>query len=86
MLIGSILNHSAILLTGAILGVGTVGLNVMISDPGTNRHTRAATVGIITASASLLVGGIVGCYCQTWMALLPGVALQAIALLMLPWK
>jgi hypothetical protein len=70
---------------GWFLGMTFLGPNIMMSDSGTPRARRAATVGM-WASILFCIGGCVGAFQGWWMALLPGALFQVVALVMLPAK
>lgn len=75
MMLGTILNRGAILLTGCFLGTATLVPNAMMSDNGSTLATTCAIIGL-SASALFVIGGIAGCFLGTWKALLPGLGMQ----------
>jgi hypothetical protein len=84
--IGNCCNRVMVVIIGLFLGLLTVLPNVMISDSGTTRAISASYIGLL-ASASMILGGFVGAVrgypWAGWFWLLPGVALQIIAFLVL---
>jgi hypothetical protein len=73
------LNRACILFTGVVLGVGTLGPNIMMSDSGKAEAILCANIGM-AASVSFVIGGVIGCMHGSWKALLPGFGLQILAL------
>jgi hypothetical protein len=73
------LNRAGILITGLLLGLITLGPNVMMSDSGTAEAALCAYTGL-AASAGFAIGGVIGCMSGSWKALLPGLGLQILAL------
>jgi hypothetical protein len=83
-IVGMILNRAAVALVGLLLGVVTLGPNVMMGDPGTPLAQTMAGVGCL-ASILMGLGGIVGAVVGTpgagWFWLLPGVGFQLLMFL-----
>jgi hypothetical protein len=80
--IATIGNRTAVALVGVLLGSLTFMPNVMMSDSGTTKAQRAASLGML-ASSLMVMGGIIGAIRGTpaagWFWLLPGVGCQFLA-------
>lgn len=70
--------RGAILLVGIMVGFVTFMPNAMMSDSGTKKAGRAASLGMI-ASALFVCGGVVGGILNDWRALVPGLIFQVLA-------
>jgi len=82
LLVLPILSRCGILVTGVSLGFITLMPNIMMSDPGTPKANRAATVGLL-ASLLFATGGVVGCVANNWWYIVPGAVTQVVALALL---
>ena len=74
----SICNRISILVVGVSLALILFMPNGMMSDSGTKKAQRAAGLGIATC-IGFLIGGVAGCFCNSWFALVPAMVLQVLA-------
>ena len=78
----TIANRVAITFVGVFSGLVTIIPNALGGSDNPKHDVEFAVNLGLTASLALMVGGVSGCWLDSWLVLLPGAILQALTMLM----